>query len=153
MIATPVDPTSPAARRLIARSDAYMSALYPAESNHFDSPEMLAQPHVRFLGIHLDGELIACGGVKLMDDDGRYGEIKRMFVLPEHRGRGLARVLLAALEEQLRREGCELARLETGVAQPEALGLYRAAGYAERTPFGAYRPDPLSVFMEKRLKK
>ena len=151
MIATPVDPTSPGARRLIALSDAYMTALYPPESNHFEAPEALAQPHVRFVGIHLEGELIACGGVKLLDDDSRYGEIKRVFVLPEHRGRGVARVIMAALEDQLRREGYALARLETGVAQPEALGLYRALGYVERKPFGRYRPDRLSVFMEKRL--
>lgn len=151
MIATPVDPISPDARRLIALADAHMTALYPPESNHFEDPEALAQPHVRFLGIHVDGQLVACGGVKLMDDDGRYGEIKRVFVLPGQRGKGLARVIMAALEEQLRREGYPLARLETGVAQPEALGLYRALGYVPRTPFGAYRPDPLSVFMEKRL--
>lgn len=147
----PVDPASSGARRLIALSDAFMAALYPAASNHFDSPEALAQAHVRFIGIHAGDELIACGGVKLMDDDGRYGEIKRVFVLPEHRGRGLARAIMAALEAQLRRAGYPLARLETGVAQPEALGLYRALGYRERTPFGAYRPDPLSVFMEKQL--
>lgn len=151
MIAAPVDPTSPDARRLIALSDAYMTALYPPESNHFEKPEALAQPHVRFLGIHVDGQLVACGGVKLLDDDGRYGEIKRVFVLPAQRGKGLARMIMAALEDGLRRDGYPLARLETGVAQPEALGLYRALGYVERTPFGAYRPDPLSVFMEKRL--
>ncbi len=128
-----------------------MSALYPAESNHFETPEALGQPHVRFVGIHAEGELIACGGVKLMDDDGLYGEIKRVFVLAAHRGSGLARIIMAALEFQLMREEYQLARLETGVSQPEALGLYRALGYVERTPFGAYQPDPLSVFMEKRL--
>jgi putative acetyltransferase len=91
--------------------------------------------------------------VKLLDDDDRYGEIKRVFVLAEHRGKGLARAIMATLEDMVRREGYFLARLETGVAQPEALGLYRALGYAQRNPFGHYRPDPLSVFMEKRLAK
>jgi putative acetyltransferase len=151
VIATPVDPRSADARRLLALSEAYLSTLYPAESNHFETPEALAQPHVRFIGIHSGGELIACGGAKLMQDDGRYGEIKRVFVLPEHRGKGLARAIMATLESLLRREGYPLARLETGISQPEALGLYRTLGYVERTPFGAYRPDPLSVFMEKRL--
>jgi putative acetyltransferase len=146
-----VDPTCAGARHLIALSDAYMSALYPAESNHFESPEALAQPHVRFIGVHAGDELIACGGVKLMDDDGRYGEIKRVFVLPAHRGKGLARLIMAALESQLRREQVPLARLETGIYQPEALGLYRRLGYLERAPFGGYRPDPLSLFLEKRL--
>jgi putative acetyltransferase len=151
MIAAPVDPTSAGARRLIALSDAYMTALYPAESNHFESPEALAGAKVRFVGIHAAGQLIACGGVKLMDDDGAYGEIKRVFVLPEHRGKGLARAIMAALEMQLRRERLRLARLETGIHQPQALTLYRKLGYVERTPFGAYRPDPLSVFLEKPL--
>ena len=148
-----VVPTCAGARRLIALADALMTTLYPAESNHFESAEALAQPHVRFVGIHAGDELIACGGVKLLQNDGRYGEIKRVFVLPEQRGKGLARAIMAALELQLVREGYPLARLETGIAQPEALGLYRALGYVERTPFGDYRPDALSVFMEKRLEK
>ncbi len=58
---------------------------------------------------------------------------------------------MTALEAVLIGEGYFLARLETGIAQPEALGLYRAMGYYERAPFGAYLTDPLSVFMEKRL--
>lgn len=148
----PVDPTSPGARRLIALSDALMSELYPPESNHFESPEALASPRVRFIGIHAGDELIACGAVKRMDDDGVYGEVKRVFVLPGHRGAGLARAIMARLETGLLRDGIRLARLETGISQPEALGLYRALGYVERPPFGAYRLDPLSVFMEKRLK-
>jgi putative acetyltransferase len=147
----PVDPHCAGARRLLALSDAYMQALYPAESNHLESSAALAQPNVRFLGIHSGDELVACGAVKLMEDDGRYGEIKRVFVLPTHRGQGLARSIMAALEGILRREGFALARLETGVSQPEALALYRALGYAERPPFGRYAPDPLSLFMEKRL--
>ena len=53
------------------------------------------------------------------------------------------------LETELERRGIRLFRLETGIKQPEALGLYRKLGYRERPPFGGYRPDPLSVFMEK----
>ena len=128
-----------------------MQALYPPASNHLESAEALSGPQARFIGIAVDGELVACGAVKLMDDDGRYGEIKRVYVLEGHRGRGLSRRIMARLEEILRQEGYQLARLETGVAQPEALGLYRALGYVDRPPFGAYAPDPLSVFMEKTL--
>ncbi len=122
MTPVPVNPTCAGARRLIALSDAYMSELYPADSNHFETPEALGQPHVRFVGIHAEGELVACGGVKLMDDDGVYGEVKRVFVLPAHRGGGLARIIMAALEFQLMREGYALARLETGVAQRRRWG-------------------------------
>jgi putative acetyltransferase len=148
---TAVDPASAEALRLLALSDAYMQALYPPASNHLEGPAALSGPRGRFLGIHVDGELVACGAVKLMDDDGRYGEIKRVFVLESHRGRGLSRRIMASLEQLLLSEGYKLARLETGIAQPEAIGLYRALGYVERPPFGAYAPDPLSLFMEKRL--
>jgi putative acetyltransferase len=74
-----------------------------------------------------------------------------MFVSPEARGLKLGRRLLERIEEEGRREGLRCLRLETGIYQPEALGLYRSAGYAERAAFGAYEPDPLSVFMEKSL--
>jgi putative acetyltransferase len=78
-------------------------------------------------------------------------EIKRLFVQPAARGRGIGRALMAQLEWLAAEEGVSLLQLETGVKQPEALSLYRALGYAERGPFGAYRPDPLCLFMEKRL--
>ncbi len=146
-----VDPASPGALRLLALSDAYMQALYPPASNHLESAEALRGPRSRFIGIHVDGLLVACGGVKLMDDDDRYGEIKRVFVLDGHRGRGLSRRIMTSLENLLRQESYFMARLETGISQPEALGLYRALGYVERAPFGAYQSDPLSLFMEKSL--
>ncbi len=146
-----VAPDSSGARRLIALSDQYMGALYPAASNHFESEHALLQPNVCFFGIEVDCDLIACGAVKLMTDDGHYGEIKRMFVLPAHRGSGHARRIMQALESELSRRCIPLARLETGIRQPEALALYRALGYRERPPFGKYSPDPLSVFMEKSI--
>jgi putative acetyltransferase len=80
-----------------------------------------------------------------------YGEVKRMYVAPAARGQGLGRQMLAAIEARAAGEGLELLRLETGIRQAEALGLYRASGYADCEPFGSYLADPLSVFMEKRL--
>ncbi|MEO6186822.1 MAG: GNAT family N-acetyltransferase, partial [Steroidobacteraceae bacterium] len=151
VVAVPVAADSPGARRLIALSDQYMNALYPAGSNHLESERALLQPNVCFVGIEADNTLAACGAVKLMTDDGVYGEIKRVFVLPTHRGRGYARSIMHALEEALRLRRVGVARLETGILQPEALRLYRALGYRERRPFGAYVPDPLSLFMEKAI--
>lgn len=147
----PVDPLSPEAQSLLAQSDAYMAALYPAESNHLERGEALRQAHVLFLGAHVDGELVGCGAVKTLDDDGIYGEIKRVFVLDAHRGKGLSKAIMQTLEAHLSANGVGLARLETGIHQPEALGLYEKLGYVAREPFGAYAPDPLSVFMEKAL--
>ncbi len=147
----PVLPDSPGARRLIALSDAYLTSLYPPASNHLESVDDLMKPHVCFLGIEEADGLAACGAVKLLDDDVAYGEIKRLFVAPMHRGKGYARSLMLALEAELARRSLALARLEVGISQPEALGLYRALGYRERDPFGSYAPDPLSVFMEKQI--
>lgn len=146
------DPADPQVAELLAASDAYMAALYPPASNHLDGVAVLATPNVYFLGAWAGDRLLACGAVKSLHDEGPpaadYGEIKRVFVRPEHRGQGLAVALMGALHDHLLRTGVRLARLETGIHQPEALQLYRRLGYRERGPFGHYAPDPLSVFME-----
>jgi putative acetyltransferase len=147
----PLNPDTPAARALIGRLDAYQIGLYPAESNHLDGIEALQMPNVLFLGAYIADALVGCGAVKSLDDDGIYGEIKRVFVLDAYRGRGVSKHLMQALEAHLRSNGIRTARLETGIRQPEAIGLYRRLGYVERGPYGAYRPDPLSLFMEKNL--
>ena len=135
--------------RLVEELDEYLESLYAAESNHLLDIEALAQPDVRFFVARRDGEALGC--VALRVDPAGYGEVKRLYVPPWARGLGLGRRLLAALEEQARRERLTLLRLETGIHQPEALGLFRAAGFVEIPPFAAYTPDPLSVFMEKTL--
>jgi putative acetyltransferase len=134
---------------LIRQSDAYLSALYPPESRHAIDLEALAAPDVHLLVARLDGRAVGCVGFAL----GQTGEaeVKRLFVVPETRGRGIGRALMAHLERRAAEADVSLLQLETGVKQPEALALYRAFGYVERGPFGAYRPDPLCMFMEKRL--
>jgi putative acetyltransferase len=79
------------------------------------------------------------------------GEVKRMFVLPEFRGRGIARHILMALESTAQERGYSTLRLETGTRQPEAIGLHKAAGYGEITCFGEYADDLFSVCFEKQL--
>ena len=143
------DPASAAARELIERLDRYLTDLYPAESNHLLSVEALQHPDVTFLTASVDGEVAGCGA--FVNQGGKYAEIKRMFVLPEFRGLKLGRRILEELENLARASGLELARLETGVYQSEALFLYENAGYQSRGPFGAYPEDPLSLFMEKKL--
>jgi putative acetyltransferase len=144
-----MDPGAEDAEALIRELDESQTALYPAESNHLDSVDELRKPNVRFVGAYEDGVLLGCGAVKIMD--GGYGEIKRMYVPPKARGRGIAKRILADLEEFLRQAGVALARLETGIHQLEAVGLYEGLGYARVEPFGAYEPDPVSIFMEKEL--
>jgi putative acetyltransferase len=134
---------------LIRALDAYQAALYPAESNHLLPIEALAAPDVRFFVARRAGEALGCGALRI--DSAGYGEVKRMFVMPRARGLKLGRRILERIEAAAREERLHCLRLETGIDQPEALGLYRAAGFAERGPFGEYGPDPLSVFMEKPL--
>ncbi|WP_278442044.1 GNAT family N-acetyltransferase [Pseudomonas oryzihabitans] len=142
-------PDQPEVIALIAELDAYQDGLYPPESRHALDLTSLMQPNVLFLVARDDsGTALGCGAMVLQDD---YGEIKRMYVRPEGRGQGLGGRLLAELEREAAGRGCELARLETGPYQPEALRLYQSAGYQRRGPFGAYREDPLSVFLEKQL--
>jgi putative acetyltransferase len=135
--------------RMVEELDTYLGALYPAESNHLLDIETLAGPDIRFLVARLDGEALGC--IALRIDPTGYGEVKRLYVPARARGLGLGRRLLAALQEEARRERLACLRLETGIHQPEALGLFRAAKFVEIPPFGDYAPDPLSVFMEKQL--
>jgi putative acetyltransferase len=135
---------------LIAASDDYYVDLYTADSTNRESRDELKKPNVLFVGCRIDGELVASGAAKIMHNDGNYAEIKRVFVLDRHRGKGLSHRVMQFLEDELRQRGLSLFRLETGVKQPAALGLYRKLGYRERGPFGSYRADPLSVFMEKQ---
>jgi len=144
-----LDPTAAEVQALVAASDAFYDGLYPEESNHLEALDELDKSNVLFFGCRVDGNLVASGAAKLMDDDGDYAEIKRVFVLDAYRGQGLSAKIMSYLESELQRRGVRLLRLETGVLQPEALGLYRKLGYRERGPFGTYGADPLSVFMEK----
>jgi putative acetyltransferase len=123
--------------------------LYPAESNHHLPLEALRAADVRFfVGRDGAGRPLATGAIVL---HGEWVEIKRMWVVPQARGCGLSKAIIARLITEAKRHGATVARLETGVASHAALALYKAAGFAEREPFADYRPDPLSVFMEKRL--
>ena len=146
-----LDPFLEEARELLRQSDEMMIALYPPASNHLDPPETLASDNVLFLGAYAGQELVGCGAVKLLHDDGCYGELKRMFVIPAARGRGIATLIMRDLEAHLIQQRVPIARLETGIHQPEAINFYHKHGYTDRAPFGSYRPDPLSIFMEKSI--
>lgn len=132
---------------LIEALDAYQIPLYPAESHHGIDMAALSQPHVLF-AVARDGEgrAVACGAIVVGPD---YGEVKRMYTLPSHRGQGIARALLALLESEARARGVRQFTLETGYLQHDAIGLYERLGYRRCGPFGDYAEDPNSVFMSK----
>lgn len=142
-------PRQPDVVTLIRQSDALMQSLYPAESNHLVDVDALAQPHVHVFVARENGRALGCGAF-VLGPDGR-AEMKRVFVDSAARGQGVACAIMDALEREAASLGVTLMQLETGIKQLEAIALYRKFGYVERGPFGAYKPDPLSLFMEKPL--
>ena len=143
-------PDSPAALQLITELDAYLALLpYPQESRHAFSIEKLLREGVAFFVLRLEGEPAACGGLKVFAGD--YGEVKRMYVRPAHRGRGLGKAILDHLAAYARAQQLPVLRLETGIYQVEAIGLYEGWGFQRRPPFGEYRVDPMSVYLEKTI--
>jgi putative acetyltransferase len=143
-------PDQPETIALLAQLDRYLAALYAPQSNHVLGVAALKAPEVRFFVARRSAGAVGCGALRL-DTDG-YGEIKRMFVAPTARGLGIGKKLLAAIESEARRLNLQTLRLETGILQPEAVGLYERAGYRATAAFGNYpADDPVSLFFAKRL--
>jgi putative acetyltransferase len=143
------DPAQPDVVELLHHGEAFSASLYPPESQHHLPPDALRRPEVRFLVARdAEGKAFATGAVVLHDG---WAEIKQMWVEEAARGRGIARQILNALVAEAGGAGIERLRLETGVANHAALALYEKTGFQRCAPFADYRPDPLSVFMERQL--
>jgi len=140
---------SPDAQALVVELDLFLTPLYAEENQHGYSVEKLITQGVAFFVLRVDGIAAACGGVQFFGRE--YGEIKRMYVRPAFRGQGLAKAMLAHLESYTRSQGVDLLRLETGIYQTEAIGLYEGNGYTRTAPFGPYEEGPFSLLYEKRL--
>jgi putative acetyltransferase len=152
----PERPDRPEVRAMLDALDAYLADLYPPEANHILDVQALLDPSITFLAARRSGRLVGCGAVRRVAGEpataGRpYGEIKRMYVIPEARGARVASLLLARLESIEREHGLMLSLLETGRDQTEAVRLYEGAGYARRAAFGGYPDNGLSLFMGKTL--
>jgi putative acetyltransferase len=143
------NPTSSAIQELIAELDYYLAALYPAESNHgLDLPGLLHKSVTVFLA-KLDDKPVGCGALKLLTPG--YAEVKRMYIKPAFRGKGISKKIFNEIELSAKRVNVHTLRLETGIYQPEAIGLYEKLGFYRIPPFGEYKLDPLSLFFEKNL--
>ena len=142
-------PDTADAMLLIDELEAYLAPQYPIESRHGYSVEKLIQQKVAFFVMRQDGVPAGCGGVQLFGRD--YGEVKRMYVRPQFRGLGLAKLMLHRLAEYAVAQGVSILRLETGIYQTEAIGLYERWGFQRIPPFGDYQADPLSLFYEKHI--
>lgn len=150
MIAIQVEkPDKPEIVRMIEQLDRYLISLYPPESNHLLDIQALMRDDIVFVTAKESGRYVGCGAIRKVATE--YAEVKRMYVVPKARGRNVGRKILDELERQSLKAGFKTLRLETGVNQPEAMALYRGAGFTQTGPFGEYKPDPLSLFFEKRI--
>jgi GNAT superfamily N-acetyltransferase len=145
-----VDAAQGPASELLAAMVAEMNELYgdiEVPGMPTATPADFAPPAGTFLvGFH-EGEPVCAGGIKRIAPDA--AEIKRMYVVPAARRRGVARVLLAALEDAARERGYAIVRLDTGPLQRGAMTLYASAGYTE---IGNFNANPIAAYWgEKRL--
>ena len=146
----PARPDSDDAAQLIAELDQYLNDLpYTPESRHAYSIEKLLREGVEFFVASVEGDVAGCGGVKLFEQD--YAEVKRMYVRPSFRGAGLGKAILNHLAQHAIARGINVLRLETGIYQTEAIGLYERWGFQRRPPFGVYEEHPMSLYFEKRI--
>ena len=118
-------------------------------------PLMFEPPDGSFFVGYLDGVPVATGAwrrspVSALGSD-RTAEVKRMYVAPRARGTGLARRMLAHLEQSAAEHGAEVVVLETGLRQPEAIALYESSGYTPIPGFGHYKESPTSRCYARRL--
>ncbi|MEU1604497.1 GNAT family N-acetyltransferase [Micromonospora matsumotoense] len=120
-----------------------------AADGGLDGQATVVHDGIRYLVVVDGGRVVACGGVQPLDAD--TGELKRMYVRPAYRGRGIARQLLSALEELAFQQGHSVLRLETGSYLPAAIGLYTSCGYQPIPVYGEYVDNPYSVCFAKRL--
>ncbi|MBU6297945.1 MAG: GNAT family N-acetyltransferase [Alphaproteobacteria bacterium] len=133
---------------MIAALDAELLEPYPAESIYdIDIQDFEAADGVFMIGYE-DGQPVVCGALRPYESS---IEVKRMYVIPSHRGRGLARHMLAVLEAEAVKRHYSHGLIETDTRQPEALDLYRSCGWTPIAPFGPYVNEPTSVCFEKHL--
>jgi putative acetyltransferase len=130
---------TPEVHDLIGELNDVLGAVYEGYQRHGLPIEQLFEPHVRFFLARLENVAVGCGGVAVFDD---YAEVKRMYTRPAARGRGVAKALLDRIEDEARRANKSVLRLETGIHQQEAIGLYECTGFRPCGPFAPYAMMP-----------
>ena len=137
--------TDPELAALLAEQQAELRVL----DGSVDGVVYPLDPAIELLVAVVDGVVVGCGGLQRLDET--TAEIKRMYVRPPHRRRGISRRMLAALEALVMERGCTVVRLETGSYMPGAIAFYRSAGYEQIPPYGQYAGNPFSVCLERQL--
>jgi len=139
------------ARRLVAALDAHLASRYSSEQRFGPNlrPEHLEPGLGTFVIARADGVAVGCGAVRRLDET--TCEVKRMYVEPELRGRGVGKTILENLDTAARALGAKRLVLETGIYQGKAIALYRAAGFSQIDCFGEYAHSATSVCFEKQI--
>lgn len=149
LVVEPLSPTSPEAEALIAELDAELQGRYPGLPTHGLRDRDLVNPLTVFLAGRFNGEIVACGATRRLEPT--VAEVKRMYVRPSARGHGFGKQMLIALESAASAAGVTRLILETGDRQPEAVSLYRTAGYQPIPPYGEFVGNAFSRCFEKHL--
>ncbi|SDG78639.1 GNAT family N-acetyltransferase [Pelagibacterium luteolum] len=139
-------------RALIAALNDYLTPLSPEEFQFKMTVEQMAEPHTTvFIARDNEGRAVGCGALKV--HDAAFGEVKRMFTLPEVRGQRAGSAILNTIEEAAREKGLSKLMLETGArdTMEPAHRLYERSGFVARGPFLDYPDSPYSAFFEKAL--
>jgi len=151
-VVTPGDLSAPETARLVRQLWEELGTLYPEVNGAPFTPNDIVGARTAFVVAWWEGEAVGCGAFHpLSADESNVAEIRRMYVEPRLRRRGISRAVLAELERLAQECGYAAIRLETGVRQPNAIRLYETSGYRRIEPFGRHRDDPLSICFEKAL--
>lgn len=137
-------------QELIKELDAEFWVRYPDTQQNF-VPFNTVDDTARVVVVYESGRAIGCGCFRPMKGEESTAEIKRMYVRPTHRSRGIGKLILAALEAWAVEENFLVAKLETGNKQPEAVRAYEQSGYQRIPNFEPYVNVALSICMMKRL--
>jgi len=137
------------ALELIGKLDEELLQRYPASSIHKLDLDKITNESSVFLVGYVSQVAVGCCSVCELEMG--VGEIKRVFVKPQYRRKGIAERMMESLEKQAAECGFELLRVETGEKQPESIAMYQKLGYYDIDNYGEYINDPNSVCMEKRL--
>ena len=135
-------------QNLVEHLDAYLAIIDGDEHGFYDQYNKIDSLR-NCIVIFDNGEAVACGAIKAFDEKSM--EVKRMFTLPEKRGKGLASAILKELETWTKELGYEKTILETGKRQTEAVALYQKCGYKIIPNYGQYAGVENSVCFEKTL--
>jgi putative acetyltransferase len=146
-----LDPSDQDVINVFADIDRLISSLYPVATSQALNVDELGHPGVYAVGLKNQDGIVACGAIVKQFDGTWYGEIRRLYVKPSYRGKGLSRRIMQILLYHASEEKIPTIKLETGPKQIQSIKLYENLGFKRCDPFGDYKQNPNSLFMELAL--